>query len=705
MGWQVSPDHPWLGTGSPGPTDCCDAAAVLLRWQQAPASCGNDLHMAARLYDPADLGPAWQRHLDAFFGGSTEHARPKEVAGSLELWPGVPGCHPANCTAAQWAIPLAMFERGGSLFWPDSTLYEAVALVTPAGLAIYPQILAHGEDATIGVRLQPPLPLPSPQPRLKLSFTLHDAECAGCGRTKAWRCSWPRPGLKPVCHSKVPVSLLDMLTGSLPGFLRCEELLLTVTVTDLGGEQGPLEPGPRLLSSPIYRLGYNVAQPGLWGDAGFPSRRLRRTCQDAPAAAHPALAGSTQLEGSEEADNRWDEGAHLVRRAPPPAAAVRGSLPPPSSLSAPDPELFWDQPDPITAHGSDLASFAVAALLAGVILAACCISGRPVAHEAQAPLPMHAQQHVWVPRRKQKQRRQAAAGGSSGHPPGNPPPAHSAPAAALQQQQQQQQQQQPSEEQQQKEQEQEQHHGWQQQQREQHPSAAQAEPGQEQQKTQKQKKGKKKKKQSAPQPANQASSAAPTTAEASADLPASRPASGAAPTSPPPSLGMSTPTRAREAASAAAALSPAAPHCKPASSSGPLHAAAAGRLAPVPPPPSLAAAPTASLTPSASPPSLGPASSQVSVPAAPPSAAASAAGLQAAHPSSWAEAAPAAAPAGGSPGSDECVICLYLPRTAILIPCGHFVLCRSCADDLLARPQPECPICRAAVELAPTVFR
>jgi hypothetical protein len=58
-----------------------------------------------------------------------------------------------------------------------------------------------------------------------------------------------------------------------------------------------------------------------------------------------------------------------------------------------------------------------------------------------------------------------------------------------------------------------------------------------------------------------------------------------------------------------------------------------------------------------------------------------------------AAAAPAAPPDDGDDGS--CVICLDRARTAALEPCGHALLCHSCAAAVLRTAAPACPVCRA----------
>jgi len=55
------------------------------------------------------------------------------------------------------------------------------------------------------------------------------------------------------------------------------------------------------------------------------------------------------------------------------------------------------------------------------------------------------------------------------------------------------------------------------------------------------------------------------------------------------------------------------------------------------------------------------------------------------------------------PGS-ECVICLAAARDTALVPCGHLALCHPCATQLLALPQPRCPVCRAQPRLHMRIY-
>lgn len=58
----------------------------------------------------------------------------------------------------------------------------------------------------------------------------------------------------------------------------------------------------------------------------------------------------------------------------------------------------------------------------------------------------------------------------------------------------------------------------------------------------------------------------------------------------------------------------------------------------------------------------------------------------------------------GGDGSDEdsereCVICLSAPKDTVLVPCGHFCVCSSCAANV-----PSCPMCRTVIQFRQKVF-
>jgi RING finger protein 26 len=46
-----------------------------------------------------------------------------------------------------------------------------------------------------------------------------------------------------------------------------------------------------------------------------------------------------------------------------------------------------------------------------------------------------------------------------------------------------------------------------------------------------------------------------------------------------------------------------------------------------------------------------------------------------------------------------CIVCLAAPRTALLIPCKHMVMCAECTITILASTssQPQCPVCRSRI--------
>ena len=65
-------------------------------------------------------------------------------------------------------------------------------------------------------------------------------------------------------------------------------------------------------------------------------------------------------------------------------------------------------------------------------------------------------------------------------------------------------------------------------------------------------------------------------------------------------------------------------------------------------------------------------------------------------PSGPARARPGATPsAPPATESDKCAVCLDNPRDAVLVPCGHAVLCTGCAAGIMAATPRRCPICRA----------
>ncbi|KAL4458785.1 hypothetical protein ABPG75_013650 [Micractinium tetrahymenae] len=316
LGWNYSASP--FAWHSGGPEPCLDAAAVLLRHLARQGSCGDcPTDVAARLYDPADLAPAWQRHLDSFFRNSIEHARPHEIAGSPALVDDH-GCRQCGrCAVMQWAVPVSTFEAGGYLSSeasPRRTVYEGGDLAA-YGYAWYPRIQAVGENATLGMRMGlQSLPPPSAKLEFTVNVTLHHAKKSSQDWRTEIRCSWPdiasQPaGLQHICHSSAQLPLLRMLHGEVPGFAAQNELVFTfavhmtsavLTVSDdpwqarkLGMPLGvgTLGTCTRLLTGPAFRMGYELAKPGLWGVAGFPSGRLPQASAKAAwrqlEAAHP----------------------------------------------------------------------------------------------------------------------------------------------------------------------------------------------------------------------------------------------------------------------------------------------------------------------------------------------------------------------------------------------------------------------------------
>ena len=47
--------------------------------------------------------------------------------------------------------------------------------------------------------------------------------------------------------------------------------------------------------------------------------------------------------------------------------------------------------------------------------------------------------------------------------------------------------------------------------------------------------------------------------------------------------------------------------------------------------------------------------------------------------------------------SSECSVCYEREVDCVLYTCGHMCLCFTCAQDVLMRPDPLCPICRATI--------
>jgi hypothetical protein len=54
----------------------------------------------------------------------------------------------------------------------------------------------------------------------------------------------------------------------------------------------------------------------------------------------------------------------------------------------------------------------------------------------------------------------------------------------------------------------------------------------------------------------------------------------------------------------------------------------------------------------------------------------------------------AAPPRAATPEPEKCAVCMDQPRNAVLVPCGHAVLCMGCAGAIMDRRPRKCPICR-----------
>jgi len=53
--------------------------------------------------------------------------------------------------------------------------------------------------------------------------------------------------------------------------------------------------------------------------------------------------------------------------------------------------------------------------------------------------------------------------------------------------------------------------------------------------------------------------------------------------------------------------------------------------------------------------------------------------------------------------AQECVVCMEQEKSYVLVPCGHAVVCKSCAEDIVAMSR-ECPVCRRSVEQVIKLF-
>ena len=47
----------------------------------------------------------------------------------------------------------------------------------------------------------------------------------------------------------------------------------------------------------------------------------------------------------------------------------------------------------------------------------------------------------------------------------------------------------------------------------------------------------------------------------------------------------------------------------------------------------------------------------------------------------------------------NCVVCLTMRKTVVLLPCRHLCTCKDCVDDLQ-----ECPMCRTAISASMDIF-
>lgn len=68
---------------------------------------------------------------------------------------------------------------------------------------------------------------------------------------------------------------------------------------------------------------------------------------------------------------------------------------------------------------------------------------------------------------------------------------------------------------------------------------------------------------------------------------------------------------------------------------------------------------------------------------------------------SAASAGASASASGGDLDDDAlCVVCLSMAKDAVLVPCGHFCCCISCATNMKA-----CPVCRTPIKFRQRVFQ
>ena len=52
----------------------------------------------------------------------------------------------------------------------------------------------------------------------------------------------------------------------------------------------------------------------------------------------------------------------------------------------------------------------------------------------------------------------------------------------------------------------------------------------------------------------------------------------------------------------------------------------------------------------------------------------------------------------------ECVICQDAKKDCIFLGCGHLCCCLKCGDQLFRKDYPQCPLCRAEIELIQKVY-
>ena len=53
----------------------------------------------------------------------------------------------------------------------------------------------------------------------------------------------------------------------------------------------------------------------------------------------------------------------------------------------------------------------------------------------------------------------------------------------------------------------------------------------------------------------------------------------------------------------------------------------------------------------------------------------------------------------------ECVVCKDIRQTTVMtLPCRHAVTCQNCVDDMEARGDNKCPLCRAEVDQRIPIF-